>query len=92
MALKITNNSLFSKHQLVLEPGSVKFYESTLLGGSRRFSYERIDCVLLSPDNKLSFQVAAEVFSIPVRPGDPQHQPVIDAFVQAVQNSLSANR
>ena len=87
MALKITNSSLFTKHYLAVDSGGVKFYD-TSFGGAKRFKFSQIECVLMSPDNKLSFQVGNQVFSIPTRPDDPGHQAVIDALLQEVRRTV----
>lgn len=88
MDLKISHNSLFAKHYLSVEPDCVQFYENAKLG-TRRFPFKRIECVLLSPDNRLSFQVGEEVFSIQTFPGNASHQAAIDALLQAVQRSVA---
>lgn len=87
MALKITASSLFTKHYLAVDSGGVKFFESAGIGGARRFSFSQIECVLMSPDNKLSFQVGNEVFSIPTKPGNAKHQTVIETLLQEVRQS-----
>jgi hypothetical protein len=88
MALKISHNSLFSKHYLIVDSGGVKFYENSF-GGAKRFPFSRIECVLMSTDNKLSFQVGNEVFSIPTKPEDAGHQAVIEALLQEVRRTVT---
>jgi hypothetical protein len=83
MAWKISHNKLFAKHYMSVEPDCVEFYENASLG-TRRFAFKRIEYVVLSPDNKLSFQVGEEVFSIQTVPGDAGHQAAIKALLQAV--------
>jgi len=87
MSLKINASSLFKKHCLLVDSGGVRFFESIGLSGSRRFPFSRIQCVLMSVDNRLSFQVGNEVFSIPTKPGNARHQAVINALLQEVRRS-----
>ena len=87
MSLKITANSLFTKHFLMVDSGGVKFYDGTGFSGARRFRFSQIECVLMSPDHKLSFQVGREVFSVPTKPGDPKHQSVIDFLLHEVRRT-----
>ena len=87
MSLKISNNSLFEKHFLSVDSDGLKFYNSGLLG-SRRFRFNQIETVLLSPTNVLSFQVGNEVFSIPTKPDDQKHRNVIDFLVQEVRRTM----
>ena len=86
MSFKITNNSLLEKHFLEVNSDGVRFYYGALLG-ARRFRFGQIDSVLLSFNNKLSFQVGNEVFSIPFKPDDPKHKNVIDFLVQEVRRT-----
>jgi hypothetical protein len=85
MALKIKANSLFVACSLKLDSEGVAFQETAAVGGTRRFAFRDIDCVLMSPDHTLSFQVGDEVFSIPTKPDNKKHQEVIDALVQCVR-------
>ena len=87
MALKIAVRSFLAKHYLIVDAGGVKYYDGTGFGSTRKFPFNRIECVLMSSDNKLSFQVGNEVFSIPIKPGNAKHQAVIDALLQEVQQT-----
>ncbi len=90
MSLKIAASSLITKHYLMVEAEGVKFCEIAAFGGPKRFPFSRIECVLISPDHKLSFQVGNEVFSIGTKPGNPKHLAVIDALLEGVRRSLNA--
>ena len=90
MSLKIAASSLITRHYLMVESEGVKFCEIAAFGGPKRFPFRLIECVLLSPDHKLSFQVGNEVFSIATKPGNPKHQAVIDALLEGVRRSLHA--
>lgn len=91
MALKISAGGLFTRQYLLLQGDGVRFFNSsTGLGRVRRFRFGEIIAVLQSPDHQLSFQVGAEVFSLPVAPGKPKHQAVINALVTGVRSSTFA--
>lgn len=85
MSFQITNNSLFQKHYLAVDSAGLRFCNPTF--GDRRFRFHQIDCVLLSPDNTLSFQVENEVFSIPTKPDEADHRNVIDFLLQEVRRT-----
>jgi len=89
MALKITHRSLFTRHYLIVYPDGVKFYDGAGFSSAKRFPFNWIECVLMSPDHKLSFQVGKEVFSIPTKPGNARHQEVIDKLLQEVQRTAA---
>ena len=86
MALKIKANSLFEARSLTLDSAGVAFQE-TGIGGSRRFTFGEIKCILMSPDHVLSFQVGNEVFSVPTKPNNKKHQETIAAMMQYVRES-----
>ncbi|HXS68430.1 MAG TPA: hypothetical protein VN761_06270 [Candidatus Polarisedimenticolia bacterium] len=86
MSLKITNNSLFAKHFLTVDSDGLKFYNSGLFG-QRRFRFNQIETVLLSPAHVLSFQVGNEIFSIPTKPDDQKHRNAIDFLLQEVRRT-----
>jgi hypothetical protein len=90
MSLKITSSSLITKHYLIVDSGGVKFYESAAWGGAKRFQFNQIECVLMAPDHKLSFQVGNEVFSIPTKPDNAKHKAAIDALLQEVRRTKAA--
>ena len=87
MALIIRASSLFTKHYLKVAPWGVDYMETSGLGGRRKFTFGQIDCILMSPDNRLSFQVGQEVFIIQTNPNKPRHQQTIQEFTQAVGRS-----
>jgi hypothetical protein len=86
MSLKITNRSFLTSHFLSVDSGGVKFAGETALG-AKRFHFHQIDCILMAPDHKLSFQVGREVFTIPTKPDDPKHQNVITCLLQEVRRT-----
>lgn len=54
-------------------------------GAPRNIAYADVECVLLSEDGaSLSLQVAGEVLSIAVKPGDARQQKAIEALVTGV--------
>jgi len=90
MALKIKASSLLANHYLIVRPDTVIFRETAFFGGTRRFLFNQIEAVLLSPDHKLSFQVGSEVFSIPTKPNKAKHQTAIAALVREVKRANAA--
>ncbi len=87
MTLKINAGDLLTNRYLVVDSEGVKFCETSLGGGTRRFRFSDIECILISPDHKLSFQVGNEVFSIPTKPANEKHQTVISSLVRAVASA-----
>lgn len=88
MGLTINASSLVIKRYLTVKDWGVVFMETAALGGRKKFEWGRIDCVLMSPANVLSFQVGQEVFSIPTKPGKAKHQQVIQQLIESVTRSL----
>ena len=89
MALKIDASNLFTRRFLMLRKNGVKFYGASFWG-SRRFRFDQIECVLMSADHQLSFQVAHEVFTIQTRPDKPKHQAAIAALLEGLAGSRAA--
>jgi hypothetical protein len=87
MALKITSSGLFTKTWLKVQSDGVKFCEAAVGSSKRHFRFSQIECILMSPDNKLSFQVGKEIFSIPINPANQKHQSVMATFVSEVQRA-----
>ena len=86
-SLKISASSLLKNHFLKLDSGGVKFYESAAIGGAKRFQFSEIACLLMAPDNTLSFQVGQQVFSIPTDPNNAKDQALIAALVQELERT-----
>jgi hypothetical protein len=89
MALKIDASSLVTRRYLDVSSDGVRFAD-TPVGGSRRFRFREISCILMSADSKLSFQVGREVFSIPTKPGNKKHETVVATLVSEVRRAKSA--
>ena len=87
MALKIKASDLLTNRYLLLQSDGVKFHETKFIGGTRHFRFHEILCVLLSPDNQLSFQVGQEVFTLAVKPDNKKHQAVIAALLDSVRRA-----
>lgn len=90
MAFQINANDLVTKRFLRIASDGVEFCETSIGGGARHFRFSDIVCILLSPENKLSFQVGQEVFTIPVNTENAKHQEVIAMFVQEVRRANGA--
>ena len=87
MAFKISANTLLERHCLMVRSEGVLCVETAFTGGRNRYRFSDIECVLLSPDHKLSLQVGQKVFSIQTKPGNPKHQQVIALLVQEVRRA-----
>jgi hypothetical protein len=86
--LTIKANTLTRQRYLEIHSGGVIFCDAVALGGRRTFTYQQINCVLLSQDQVLSFQVGHEVFSLPLRPDNSAQLAALDTFVAGVKRSL----
>ncbi len=87
MTHTIRASSLFVKRFLKIKDTGVIFMETAAMGGTRKFRFDQIDYILMSPAHMLSFQVGNEVFSIQTRPDKQTHTLAIRALRQAVGNS-----
>ena len=85
MSYTIKANTFATKRYLEVHSAGVVFCETAALGGKRTFSYQQIDCVLLSPASVLSFQVGSEVFSLPINQGKMEHRQAVEAMLQGLQ-------
>lgn len=85
MGLKIKANSFAMNRWLEVVPHGVVFCETAAFGGKREFEFREIECVLISSEGVLSFQVGNEIFSLPVK--QEKHREVIDALLNGVRQS-----
>jgi hypothetical protein len=86
VTLKINAGNFVTAHYLIVESDGVKFTETSIVG-AKRFRFSEIDCILMSPDHKLSFQVGKETFSIPTVPENSDHQSIIATLVHQVKRA-----
>lgn len=91
MSLKIRAGSAFVSQFLKVDARGVLYRETALVGGTRRFRFDRIDYVLMSHDSVLAFQVGKEVFSIQTRPNKRKHREVIEAMLQGVRRTTGSH-
>lgn len=87
MRLKINASNLFTHHYLMVHPEGVRFCEAILGGGVKRFRFDQIVCVLMTPESVLCFQVGEQIFKIPVKPSNKTHQATLDALLAGVQEA-----
>ena len=87
MTLKIDASNLVSRRYLMVESDGVKFCETSLAGGVRRFRFSEIVCILMSADHTLSFQVGGEVFTLQTKAESQKHQTVIATLVDQVERA-----
>jgi hypothetical protein len=86
MSLKINSGSLMASRYLTVEKKGIVFCNTDLFG-TKKFRFEQIDFIYLSPKNILSFQVDKEVFSLPIQPEKKPHQEGLNAFLLAVRQA-----
>lgn len=90
MALKIQVGGLFESRYLAIKSDHVEYFKTVILGSKHKFKFHEIDCILLSRENVLSFQVKSEVFSIPVKPENAKHKAVVDALLNEVTRAAAS--
>ena len=88
MKLRIAHSSFAVARALTVERDGVCFQQTVFMGGKRRFAFSQVDCVLMSPNNELSFQVGDEVFTVPTKPGKRGHEAAIAALLEGVRRSV----
>ena len=91
MKLKIRHRSFAENRMLEVNETGVVFTEASGFSKTRKFRFDEILCVLLSPENLLSFQVGADVFTVPTKPDDLEHRAVIKALVAGARATLPAD-
>ena len=90
MNFTIKAHGFFVAHSLKISEQGIVFQNTAIGSAKRSFAFNQIDGVLMSEKNVLSFQAHNEVFSIPTKPDNPQHQEAIDAMVKAVQGTRTS--
>jgi hypothetical protein len=86
MGFKINASTFLAPRILKVDEKGVAFADASF-GSAKKFRFDQIDCVLLSPQNLLSFQVGRDLFSLPIRPDNKKHQQAVEAFLHAVKES-----
>lgn len=89
-AWRIKANTFFMQRYLDVDAYGVTYCETALAGGKRRFRYDQIECVCMSPENLLSFQVGSEVFSLPIKPNKRKHQEAVSALLSGLAGTVPA--
>ena len=88
MRERINSASLFFRQFLVVDDDGVKHCAPGMFQTATQFRFDEIVCVLLAPDNTLSFQVGDQVYSIATKPNDKKHQAAIAALIQSVEATV----
>jgi len=86
MALKIDASTLLERIRMEVRSDGVLFSKGAF-ASSRCFRFRDIQCILLSTQNVLSFQVGNEVCSLLVKPDNPKQKKVIDMLVAETQRA-----
>ena len=82
--MKIDASNFFERLYLEVEADGIKFSQPKLTNNVRRFRFTEIECVLMSSEHKLSFQVGREVFSIPTK---ENHRKIVEDLVSKVRQA-----
>lgn len=92
MSLIIDASNSAARLYLTVDSSGVNYCNDADPNPARAFRFQDIDCVLLSPDSLLSFQVGAEVFKLPADPNNQNHQQTIATLVYELQlaNGMAA--
>lgn len=92
MRWRIKANTFFTHRYLEVHDLGVTFVETAIAGGRRKFRFEQIDCVYMSPQNQLSLQIGTEMLSVPVNPKKRKHQEAVSALLTALRQTVSQSR
>ena len=87
MSLKISKSNWFEKSFLIVDKKGIKAYASAISASTRRIRFDQVDCVLMSPEHKLSLQMGQDIFTIQTDAGSEKHKAVIDALLAGVQQT-----
>lgn len=86
----IKEGGLLSSHYLEVTFLGVRFNDTGGVSfGPRRISFDKIDCVLLSPASVLSLQFEKEIFAIKVNMAKPKHRDAVQALLDGLARSVA---
>ena len=88
MRYTIRANTFMTNRYLKVKDSGIEFCETSTFGGVQRFRFDQIECILISPDHVLSFQVGKQVFSLPVQPKKKKHKETVKQLLAGVKRSL----
>lgn len=92
MEYTINANRFFRiQHWLKVSDAGVVYINTAVEKARRVFTFGQIGCVLLSDKKMLSFQVDEEVFEIPMKPEDEEHQNTIRHLLAGIERARSAD-
>ena len=89
MTFKIQASSLLRRHYLLVDDRGVKFFDGTQFMGAKRYAFNQIECVLMSPDHTLSFQSGTDVCAIATKPNNARHQAAIEMLIEQLQRTAA---
>lgn len=87
MKLRITANTLVTKHYLEVDEQGVTFCETSAFGGTRHINFADIDAVLKGADSGLSLQMGREIVKIPIVETNASHRAAIARLVSEVRRT-----
>lgn len=88
MKLKIRHRGFADNRVLEVNEAGVIFTEASGFSKTRKFRFDEILLVLVSPENALSFQAGADVFSVPTKPDDAEHRATVKALLAGLRATV----
>jgi hypothetical protein len=90
MGVRIVASAGGIERELTLDDDGILLRSPSVAGGTRRFPLASVDCLLLSTKGVLTFQVGSEVFAVPLRKDDREHQAAVAALARALGQERNA--
>lgn len=87
MKLRITANTLVTKHFLEVDDQGVTYCETAAFGGTRRIQFKDITAIVKGADSGLSIQIGREIVKIPIKEAYAPHRAVIARLVSEVRRT-----
>ena len=90
MKMRITANTLVTRHYLEVTESGVTFCETAALGGVRQLTFEEIDAVTRGADSGLAIQAGREILRIPIDYNKADHRAVVARLVSELRRTKRA--
>ena len=90
MKMRISANTLVTKHYIEVTETGVTFCETATVGGVRNFTFDEIDAVTRGADSGLALQVGRDIFKIPIDYNKAEHRAVVARLVSELRRTTRA--
>ena len=90
MKMRISANTLVTRHYLEVTDSGVTFCETAALGGVRHLTFEEIDAVTRGADAGLGLQVGRDILRIPIDYNKADHRAVVARLVSELRRTARA--